>query len=147
MRISPEGIPICPIGKKMHRNGYEKKRKHHKWICPLQCGTENLCSKPYTTAKHGRTFHISCKDNPRLFPETPRDSEKWKLIYKRRTSVERSNKREKIDYKLESGRHRSTKMWYIRTYGIIMCQHIDAWYVHQEEKLKELRNLVNLPVA
>ena len=28
--------------------------------------------------------------------------------------AERFNKREKIDFKLESGRHRSTKMWYCR---------------------------------
>ena len=32
--------------------------------------------------------------------------------YNARPSAERSNKREKIDFKLESGRHRSTKMWY-----------------------------------
>lgn len=44
-----------------------------------------------------------------------------------RTSVERSNKREKIDYKLEDGRHRSTKMWYCRLYAIMMLQHLDAW--------------------
>lgn len=84
--------------------------------------TTNTCKKPCSTAKFGRTFH-TCKDNPRLFPKTPRDSEKWKLIYKRRTSVERTNKREKIDYKLESGRHRSTKMWYVRIYGISTWTH------------------------
>jgi hypothetical protein len=49
------------------------------------------------------------KDNLRLFTKTPRTSEKWKTIYTRHTSIERSNKRDKIDYKLESGRHRSTK--------------------------------------
>ena len=42
-------------------------------------------------------------------------------------SVERSNKREKIDYKLEDGRHRSSKMWYCRLYAIMMLQHLDAW--------------------
>ena len=57
------------------------------------------------------------------------------MIYKRRTSIERSNKREKIDYHLEAGKHRSTMMWYARIFGIMMCQHIDAWYVHQEEEL------------
>lgn len=41
--------------------------------------------------------------------------------------MERSNKREKEDYKLEDGRHRSTKMWYCRLYGIMMLQHLDAW--------------------
>ena len=47
--------------------------------------------------------------------------------YNARTSAERSNKREKIDFKLESGRHRSTKMWYCRLYHILMLQHLDAW--------------------
>ncbi|OMF38096.1 hypothetical protein BK133_03735 [Paenibacillus sp. FSL H8-0548] len=59
------------------------------------------------------------RDDPRLFLKTPRDLEKWKVIYKRRTSVERSNKQEKIDYKLESGRLLSTMMWYMRIYGIM----------------------------
>ncbi|MDD2234741.1 MAG: hypothetical protein PHV03_07515 [Desulfitobacteriaceae bacterium] len=71
----------------------------------------------------------------------------WKLIYKRRTSSERTNKRQKIDYKLKSGRHRSTKMWYIRIYGIMMCQHIDAWYSHQKEELLELKHVIFPKVA
>ena len=81
---------------------------------------------------------MGSKDNPRLFPEVPRDSEAWKLVYKRRTAVECSNKRAKIDYKLEAGRHRSTMMWMIRTYGVMMCQHVDAWYRHQEKELQAL---------
>ena len=29
--------------------------------------------------------------------------------------------REKIDYKLEDGRYRSSKMWYCRLFAIMMC--------------------------
>ena len=50
------------------------------------------------------------KDNPRLINFPLRDSEEWKKEFNARTSVERSNKREKIDFKLESGKHRSSKM-------------------------------------
>ena len=64
------------------------------------------------------------------------------MIYSRRTSIERSNKREKIDYKLESGRHRSTKMWYVRIYGIMICQHMDAWYSHRKETLADFKMLI-----
>jgi hypothetical protein len=136
IRISPKGIPICPAGKEMKRNGYDQSQKRFKWICPLmESRTVCSCKSPCSTAKYGRSFHTANKDNPRLFPETPRDSEAWKFTYKRRTTVERSNKREKIDYKLEAGRHRSTKMWYIRIYGIMMCQHIDAWYAHKKDEL------------
>jgi hypothetical protein len=136
IKISAKGIPICPIGKEMKPNGYDISQNRQKWKCPLACRTNNTCTSPCSTAKYGRTFHTFSEDNLRLFPKTPRSSEKWQLIYKRRTSVERSNKREKIDYQLEAGRHRSTKMWYIRTYCIMMCQHIDAWYSKQKDTLK-----------
>ena len=66
------------------------------------------------------------KANPRLINIPPRGNVKEKK-YNARTSAERSNKREKIDFKLESGRHRSTKMWYCRLYHILMLQHLDAW--------------------
>ena len=70
---------------------------------------------------------MAMKDNPRLFNLPPRDSDAWKLEFNAGTSAERSNKREKPDFKLEDGRHRSTKMWYCRLYGIMMLQHLDAW--------------------
>lgn len=40
------------------------------------------------------------KENPRLINFPPRDSEEWKPEYNARTSAERSNKREKIDFQL-----------------------------------------------
>ena len=67
----------------------------------------------------------------------PRDSTAWKREYDGRTSVERSNKREKEDYKLEDGRHRSTKMWYCRLYGIMMLQHLDAWEMPSVEAFQK----------
>jgi len=143
IQISPKGIPICPAGKEMKHDGFDYSQKRHKWKCPMmKKRTTNTCKKPCSNAKFGRTFHTSSQDNPRLFPNTPRDSDKWKLIYKRRTSAERTNKREKVDYKMEAGRHRSSMMWYVRIYGIMMCQHIDAWYSHQQEDLKGLKQLI-----
>jgi hypothetical protein len=142
IKISSKGIPICPIGKEMKPNGFDTSQNRQKWRCPLACGTKISCENPCSTAKYGRTFHTFPQDNLRLFPKTPRSSDEWKLTYKRRTSIERSNKREKIDYHLEAGRHRSTKMWYIRTYCIMMCQHIDAWYEHRKEELNNLKQLI-----
>nr|WP_230200310.1 transposase [Bacillus niameyensis] len=147
IQISPEGVPICPAKLKMKPNGYDKSQNRQKWRCPLACGTKNTCKSPCSTAKYGRTFHTFGKDNLRLFTKTPRTSEKWKIVYKRRTSVERSNKREKVDYHLESGRHRPTKMWYIRTYAIMMCQHIDAWYAHQKDALSFLNGHILSSIA
>ena len=142
IQISPSGIPICSIGLEMNPNGHDNLQNRGKWRCALSCGTKNSCATPCSKAKYGRTYHTHSKDNLRLFTKTPRDSEKWKFIYKRRTSIERSNKREIIDYKLESGRHRSSKMWYIRIYAIMMCQHIDACFSHQKQSFAELKLLV-----
>ncbi|MHB0968118.1 MAG: transposase [Bellilinea sp.] len=142
IRISPKGIPLCSLGLEMKPNGHDTLQHRDKWRCPLSCGTKNSCATPCSKAKYGRTYHTHSKDNLRLFTQTSRDSEKWKILYKRRTSIERSNKREKIDYKLESGRHRSTKMWYVRIYGIIICQHMDAWFSHQKERFANLKTLI-----
>ena len=77
---------------------------------------QSLCGKPVSYT------HLDVYKR-----QPPRDSKAWEKEYNRRTSVERSKKREKEDYKLEDGRHRSTKMWYCRLYGIMMLQHLDAW--------------------
>ena len=142
IRISPKGIPICSCNLEMKPNGKDNTQCRQKWRCPKANRKEISCSTPCSDAAYGRTFHTSHKDNLRLFPKTLRDSEKWKMIYKRRTSIERSNKREKLDYKLESGRHRSTMMWYVRIYGIMICQHLDAWYSHQEKAFTNFKSFV-----
>lgn len=87
IRISPTGIPICPIGLEMKPNGHDNLQNRDKWRCPLSRGTKNSCTSPCSKAKYGRTYHTHSKDNLRLFTKTPRDSEKWKVIYKRRTSI------------------------------------------------------------
>jgi hypothetical protein len=147
IRLSPQGIPICPANLEMKHDGFDHAQKRHKWKCPLmKKRTTCTCDNPCSDAKYGRTFHTQSQDNPRLFPEVPRGSESWKLVYKRRTTVERSNKRTKIDYKLEAGRHRYTMMWMIRTYAVMMCQHIDAWYRTGEKELQAMANHI-LPQA
>lgn len=126
--IDPDGVPRCRLGLRMHHDGYEPKKNRCKYRCPKANRKKGcFCETPCSPAKYGRTVHTQLKDNPRMFNIPPRDSKEWDKEYGRRTSVERSNKREKQDYKLEDGKHRSTKMWYCRLYGIMMCQHLDAW--------------------
>ena len=137
--IGKDGIPVCKAGRKMNRDGSEPSKARLKYRCPLVsrkygCSCENPCSD----SKYGRTVHLAMKDNPRLINFPPRNSNEWKMQYNARTSAERSNKREKIDFKLESGRHRSTKMWYCRLYHILMLQHLDAWDLPYESALRKL---------
>ena len=140
--IDKNGVPVCPSGCRMRRDGVEVAKGRMKFKCPkishkngcISC----TCETPCSDAKYGRTVHLVMKDNPRLFNNPPRSSKEWKLEYNARTSAERSNKREKLDFKLEDGRHRSTKMWYCRLYHILMLQHLDAWDLPPESTLKKI---------
>lgn len=134
--VSPEGVPICQKGLLMKNDGYDATRARRKYRCPLMKKGVCVCDTPCSTSAYGRCVYTYTQDNPRLFPPVARNTETWKGIYKRRTSVERSNKREKVDYKLEAGKHRSTMMWLIRIFGIMMCQHMDAWHHEIDIDLK-----------
>jgi len=122
----------------MKHDGHEKKKNRCKFRC-LKADRKHgcFCEKPCSSSKYGRIVHTQLKDNPRIFNIPPRGSAAWKKEYARRTSVERSNKRQKIDYKLEGGRHRSSKMWYCRLYGIMMLQHLDAWEMSSTEAFQQ----------
>ena len=137
--IGKDGVPVCKAGRKMNHDGSEPSKYRLKYRCPLASRKYGCsCEHPCSNSKYGRTVHLAMKDNPRLFNFPPRDSKEWKTEYNARTSAERSNKREKIDFKLESGRHRSTKMWYCRLYHILMLQHLDAWDLPNESTLRKL---------
>ena len=125
--------------KEMNHDGCEAKKHRLKFRCPLASRKYGCsCSEPCSDSKYGRTVHLQMKDNPRIFNIPPRDSDEWKQEYNARTSSERCNKRLKIDFALENGRHRSSKNWYCRLYCIMMCQHLDAWDLPYESELKNL---------
>ncbi len=135
--IGKDGIPICKTGRKMNHDGVERKKYRIKFRCPLSNRKRGCyCPTPCSDSKYGRTVHLQMNDNPRLFNIPTRDSQQWKTEYNKRTSVERSNKRQKIDFQIESGRHRSSKMWYCRLYCIMMCQHLNAWDIPFASELK-----------
>ena len=140
--IGRDGVPLCPKGFPMKQAAVEPKKGRIKYRCPKitsKGGAPHCaCDAPCSDAKYGRNVHLVLKDNPRLFNDPPRGSAEWKLEYNARTSAERCNKREKIDYKLEDGRYRSSMMWYCRLFSIMMCQHLDAWTLPKTSPLKDL---------
>lgn len=137
--IGKDGIPLCEAGLKMIRDGTEKTRMRIKYRCPNCYHEDGIhCDHKCSDSPYGRVVHTATKDNPRIFTIPPRESKEWKKEYSKRTSSERCNKREKDDYKLENGRHRSTKQWYCRLYCIMMCQHLDAWGSVSTSSLKDL---------
>jgi hypothetical protein len=126
--IGNDGVPICQKGLKMIRDGTEKNRMRIKYRCPNAYHSDGIhCECTCSDSPYGRVVHTATKDNPRIFTIPPRNSDEWTKEYNKRTSSERCNKREKVDYLLESGRHRSSKLWYCRLYCTMMLQHLDAW--------------------
>ena len=140
--LGDDGVPVCREGFRMRLDGTEPSKGRTKFKCPRIrfAGGSPACTCPHpcSDAKYGRTVHLILKDNPRLFNDPPRCSKEWDSEYDARTSSERCNKRQKIDYKLEDGRHRSSKMWYCRLFAIMMCQHLDAWTLPKSSRLKDL---------
>lgn len=83
--------------------------------------------QPKITVEFSRLMSKTISDS------LPRNSDQWKALYKRRTTVERYFKRLKEDYSLEHrGSIRSSRAWYFRVFLASMCLHIDAWVKHQE---------------
>ena len=112
----------------MAYHGFCRDRQRHKWRCPLTRKTwKVVCDSPCSHSSYGRVIYTYEKDNLRLFTRTPRGSKAWRKKYKKRTAVERSFKRKKVDYHLEAAKARSTSMWFFRCIVLAMCQHIDAW--------------------
>jgi hypothetical protein len=116
--LDENGVSICQKGLKMHSHGIDYNRKRHKYSCPI-ADNSGVCDTPCSDSAYGRVVFTRPKDDPRTFTIPARGSNQWKEEYNARTSVERSNKREKEDYKLEGGKHRSSKMWYCRLYAIM----------------------------
>ncbi len=142
--VNELGHPLCPGGFEMKHNGYCPDRMRIKWRCPLKaqkqfqnnylCTALNYCSN----SAYGRTVYTYPEQNLRLFTKTPRNSKEWKNTYKKRSGVERTFKRKKIDYNLEAARVRSETQWFTRYALIAMCQHIDAWIANDKTDFKEL---------
>lgn len=123
-----KGLPICMGGIPYKDCGYSYP-KGIKYRCWFDC---NDIAKPCkcSDSNYGRTIYIKPDYDPRLFPPIPRNSPAFKAIFKRRTSVERSNKRILVDYNIENGRCRSSNQRLSRATFAAINIHLDAWVKH-----------------
>lgn len=101
--FNENGIPTCPynpsLAMKFDGVTREKGRADRiKYLCPkskktrINGKTQYLldCDNPCTNSKCGRIVQISVSKDYRLNSTIPRDSEKWKSLYKIRTVCERA---------------------------------------------------------
>ncbi|HBY04208.1 MAG TPA: hypothetical protein DEH07_06630 [Desulfotomaculum sp.] len=118
--------------------GYCEGRRRIKWRCPSACGKVPECLNKCSPSKYERVVYNKPEWDLRLFSKTPRNSKAWKKVYARRSASERTNKRQKIDYRLERIRARSKRRIFWRlTLGAIN-QHLDAWVNQSRVTLAEI---------
>lgn len=127
LSINKDGVPVCLADLPMLNWGFNNDRCRIKWRCPhykdiSQCPKHQECSPN----KYGRVVYTKPDWDLRLFTPTPRGSRAWKMIYARRTTVERTFKRILVDHKIENARCRSKKRWFWQATLAAVNQHLDA---------------------
>lgn len=93
----------CPTTgevRKMSYNGFEKNREALKYTCPaLAYGIE--CQGASQCPIYQKNIRIPLQEDARIFTPVARSSYKWKVLYNKRTSVERVNSRIDVSFGFE----------------------------------------------
>lgn len=120
--------PVCQAGHPMTYDGYCKSRCRHKFRCPLKTGkiSDCPCQTHCSTSDYGRVVYIKSKDDPRFASPILHDSEKWKEIYKNRTSCERINTRVLNDYNIQNLHIHTKRRFFFFTMMACINIHFDA---------------------
>lgn len=97
------GWPFAPCGIKTKPNGFDKERQRNTFCCFKQCltmkatGIKNLQKEydiaecPHIHNRTGYTEHTYIADNPRLYNEIPRGTDRYNEIKRVRSASERAN--------------------------------------------------------
>lgn len=127
--LNEDGVPICMNDNAMIYYGYEQKKHRHKYRCPLAMGKISDCphkEECCPDSSYGKIRYIKELDDIKLFGPVPYKSDKWKRIYKNRTSTERMNNRILNDYRLHSmGIQNKSKLLFFAIFSAINI-HLDA---------------------
>ncbi len=114
-----------PVRHKMAFMGYEKSRGTLKYRCPAvhsgcKCPSIKRCS---AGRAYGKTKRVKCETDLRRFCRTPRATQKFERLYKKRTAVERVNARLKVFWGLDDGNVTGSDRFHARL-SVVMLVHI-----------------------
>ena len=98
-----DGTPLCPQGCRMRHEHDDRRKATHLFTCPAtrrngrgewyfypdECPAGTDCC-PDKTLGYSQSLRVEV--NPRVIPEIPRCSTRYKTLYKERTGAERSNR-------------------------------------------------------
>jgi IS5 family transposase len=141
------GTPLCSGGFPMtywgRDGGYLKYRcpqeATRRFFCPLHHKGTHRCSlSPY-----GLVVKLRMDEDPRRYVPVPRESKKWKRLYKRRTAVERVNSRLKDNLLLDDLRVRGLAKVKVRVQFNLLVMLTIAVGMAERQRLKDCRRLLS----
>lgn len=127
--FAKDGTPICRDGIRMTHNGNNHQRNSAMFRCGLASRSADgspicTCENPCSSSVYGKNVTVPRTENLRFYTDPPRQSEEWDDIYKLRIASERCNKVVKEDMGYGKVKHRSTMMWYIDLFGVMILIHV-----------------------
>ncbi len=136
-----KGTPTCGCGLEMVYWGRDG--KYLKYRCPDVLGKAKCKDiSPCTPSAYGYVLKLPIADDVRRHPPVPRETKKWKRLYKLRTSVERVNSRLKDLLGLRRITVRGLAKVTVRSLLSLLVMIATAIGMAQQNRLKEVRSLV-----
>jgi len=141
------GTPLCTTGFPMTFWGRDG--SYLKYRCPQEAtglfscladhkGTDRCSLSPY-----GQVVKLNMKDDPRRYVPVPRETKKWKRLYKRRSAVERVNSRLKESLLLDDLRVRGMPKVRVRIGLNLLVMLAIAVGMAERERLKDCRRILS----
>jgi len=136
-----KGTPLCGCGLEMVFWGRDG--NYLKYRCPQAVG-KGQCTSRFrcTTSPYGYVLKLPIMQDPRRHPPVPRETRKWKRLYKLRSAVERVNSRVKGLLGLGQMTLRGIAKVTVRSLLSLLVMLAAALGMAQRHRLKELRVLV-----
>lgn len=136
-----KGTPTCGCGLEMVYWGRDG--KYLKYRCPAVLGQAKCKDlSPCTPSAYGYVLKLPIAEDVRRHPPVPRETKKWKRLYKLRTSVERVNGRLKDFLGLRRITVRGITKVTVRSMLSLLVMVATAIGMVQRGRLKEVRSLV-----
>lgn len=136
-----KGTPLCSCGLAMAFWGRDG--NYLKYRCPDAVGKAKCQSRfRCTNTAYGYVLKLPIMQDPRRHPPVPRETKKWRRLYKLRTSVERVNSRVKGLLGLDRITLRGIAKVTVRSLLSLLVMLAAAVGMAQRHRLKELRMLV-----
>lgn len=136
-----KGTPTCTCGLEMAFWGRDG--NYLKYRCPQAIGKAQCTSRyPCSASSYGYVLKLPIAQDPRRHPPVPRETKKWKRLYKLRTAVERVNSRIKGLLGLQHITVRGIAKVTVRSLLSLLVMVAMGVGMAQRHRLQEVRTLV-----